>query len=111
MEELPQPVSGTRIAVIDVREVPVDMRKSGPQAALERMRIHGPSVRAVGHLLPDQLEALRYCGFSSVLTTDEHPPEQWAPSSGERAPALREGESASRPALPLLNRLISRRVS
>ncbi len=66
-------------------------------------------LRAVGHLLPDQLEALRYCGFSSVLTTDEHPPEQWA--SGEQASVLREGQSASRTALPLLNRLISRRVS
>jgi len=75
-----------------------------------RYRFDG-DIRAVGHLLPDQLEALRHCGFSSVRTADEHPPEQWAPASGGEAPILREGESTARGALPLLNRLVSRRFS
>lgn len=66
-------------------------------------------IRAVGHLLPDQLDALRLCGFSSVRTADEHPPEQWAPASGDGAPIVREGVSTARSALPLLNRLVSRR--
>ncbi len=68
-------------------------------------------IRAVGHLLPDQLEALRQCGFSSVRTADEHPPEQWAPASGAGASTAREGASPGRAALPLLNRLVPRRFS
>jgi uncharacterized protein (DUF934 family) len=34
-------------------------------------------IRAIGHVLPDQFAALLRCGFSSLVTPPEHPPEQW----------------------------------
>jgi uncharacterized protein (DUF934 family) len=111
---LAQAAAPGRLPVIDVREVAVE-RRDGRGFTLARMlrtryRFER-DIRAVGHLLPDQLDALRLCGFSSVRSADEHPPEQWAPASGEGAPILREGVSTARSALPLLNRLVSRRFS
>ena len=41
-------------------------------------------VRAIGHVLPDQFAALVQCGFSTIVTPAEHPPQQWllgAPAS------------------------------
>ncbi|WP_158282714.1 DUF934 domain-containing protein [Aminobacter sp. AP02] len=34
-------------------------------------------IRALGNLLPDQRELLVKCGFSSIVTTENHPPDQW----------------------------------
>jgi uncharacterized protein (DUF934 family) len=34
-------------------------------------------IRAIGHVLPDQFAALVQCGFSSIVTPADHPPEQW----------------------------------
>ncbi len=39
-------------------------------------------VRAVGHVLPDQLRLLTQCGFTSIVTPDEHPPVQWQQAAG-----------------------------
>jgi len=55
-------------------------------------------IRAIGHILPDQLLALRQCGFTSIVTPLEHPPEQWA----------QKGRPDSKNAGPLLQRLIRR---
>lgn len=34
-------------------------------------------IRAIGHVLPDQLPLLVQCGFTSIMTPPEHPPVQW----------------------------------
>jgi uncharacterized protein (DUF934 family) len=57
-------------------------------------------LRAIGHLIPDQLAALRSCGFSTVLTSDEHPPEQW----------VRRAEGESPPPTQFLHRLMTRSI-
>jgi uncharacterized protein (DUF934 family) len=69
------------------------------RALRERHGFRG-DIRAVGHVLPDQFAALMQCGFSTILTTSEHPPEQWqhvAPSAPTRSGGA-----------PLLQRLIGR---
>ena len=58
-------------------------------------------IRAIGHVLPDQFAALVQCGFSTIVTPAEHPPEQWQPGAG----------SASSNGGPLLQRLIGRRAA
>jgi uncharacterized protein (DUF934 family) len=58
-------------------------------------------VRAIGHVLPDQFAALVQCGFSTIVTPAEHPPEQWLQS----APAAPKSSNAG----PLLQRLIRQR--
>lgn len=58
-------------------------------------------IRAIGHILPDQLAALTQCGFTSIVTPLEHPPEQWVQS----------GAPSSMNAGPLLQRLIGRRAA
>lgn len=57
-------------------------------------------IRAIGHILPDQLAALTQCGFTSIVTPVEHPPEQW----------VRNEAPNSMNAGPLLQRLIGRRA-
>lgn len=69
----------------------------------ERLGYKG-DVRAIGHVLPDQFAFLLQCGFSSIVTPPEHPPEHWVQQSS----ALKA--AAHRP-VQLLNRLISRTVS
>jgi uncharacterized protein (DUF934 family) len=71
------------------------------RALRERHGFKG-DVRAIGHVLPDQLAALVQCGFSTIITPPEHPPEQWQQGT----------PSASRPSCggPLLQRLIGRRA-
>lgn len=58
-------------------------------------------IRAIGHILPDQLAALTQCGFTSIVTPPEHPPEQW----------VQNGATSSMNAGPLLQRLIGRRAA
>jgi uncharacterized protein (DUF934 family) len=58
-------------------------------------------IRARGHILPDQFAALTTCGFSSILTPNEHPPEQW------RAAPLASAAPGGRP-VQLLHRLVVR---
>ncbi|KAA8384086.1 DUF934 domain-containing protein [Acetobacter sp. DmW_136] len=58
------------------------------------LRRHGFSgeLRASGSILPDQLAALRQCGFSSIETPPAHPPAQWqaaASSFSEARPLLK----------------------
>jgi uncharacterized protein (DUF934 family) len=60
-------------------------------------------IRAIGHVLPDQFDALVQCGFSSIVTPDEHPPEQWARNS---TPSSAVGRGSG----PLLHRLVGRGV-
>ncbi|MDK1376812.1 MULTISPECIES: DUF934 domain-containing protein [unclassified Sinorhizobium] len=60
-------------------------------------------IRAIGHVLPDQLAALVRCGFSTIVTPREHPPSQWAFNAASK------DESAS--AGPLLRRLIAKRAT
>lgn len=45
-------------------------------------------IRALGHVLPDQLSALAQCGFTSIVTPAEHPPEQWRGAVGGRGQLL-----------------------
>lgn len=52
-------------------------------------------LRAAGQVLPDQLDALRQCGFTTVETSTNHPPQQWRFS-------LRAAEAGG----PLLKRLL-----
>lgn len=52
-------------------------------------------LRAAGHVLPDQFDALRQCGFTTIETSTNHPPQQWHPS-------LRAAEAVG----PLLKRLL-----
>ena len=59
-------------------------------------------IRATGHVLPDQLGLLVQCGFTSVVTPMEHPPEQWS-QFGALAPGGRPGQ--------LLNRLLGGRAA
>jgi len=61
-------------------------------------------IRAVGHVLPDQFTALVQCGFSSIVTPPEHPPEQW---SVARLPEKTLDERRG----PLLHRLVGRGAS
>ena len=72
------------------------------RALRERHGFKG-DIRAIGHVLPDQLEALVQCGFSSIVTPDEHPSEQWAKNS--TASAVGRGPG------PLLHRLVGRGAS
>jgi len=60
----------------------------------------GGEIRAVGHVIPDQLEMLCGCGFTSVQTPAEHPPEQWAAVASLE---LKPGRPRQ-----LLNRLVTR---
>lgn len=52
----------------------------------ERYGFQG-DIRATGHIIPDQLSMLKQCGFTSVMTPQEHPPEQWR---GLREPTQRQ---------------------
>lgn len=61
-------------------------------------------IRAIGHVLPDQFGALVECGFSSIVTPPEHPPEQWSGRVGSE-------QSLQHRPVQLLNRLISRGVA
>jgi uncharacterized protein (DUF934 family) len=56
----------------------------------ERLGFSG-ELRAVGHVIPDQLDALAACGFSSILLPPDHPAEQWARGPGRKSasPLLR----------------------
>ncbi|MBD9508033.1 DUF934 domain-containing protein [Ensifer sp. ENS07] len=65
----------------------------------ERHQFKG-DIRAIGHVLPDQLNALRMCGFSSIVTPQEHPPSQWQHRVGPH--------SATDSSSPLLRRLLVR---
>jgi uncharacterized protein (DUF934 family) len=58
-------------------------------------------IRAIGHVLPDRFAALLQCGFSTIVTPAEHPPEQW----------LQSGASRASSAGPLLQRLIGARAA
>lgn len=61
-------------------------------------------IRAIGHVIPDQFDFLVQCGFSTLVTPPEHPPEQWKaviPAGG--------GEGSNKRPLQLLNRLIGPR--
>jgi uncharacterized protein (DUF934 family) len=58
-------------------------------------------VRAIGHVLPDQFAALVQCGFSTIVTPAEHPPQQWLLG----APAASKSSNAGL----LLQRLIGQR--
>lgn len=55
-------------------------------------------IRAIGHILPDQLTALKMCGFSSIVTPLEHPPSQWRDSVDTPSATEKKG--------PLLQRLL-----
>lgn len=49
-------------------------------------------LRAAGHILPDQFTALRQCGFTTIETPANHPPDLWQghASVGEnRGPLLK----------------------
>lgn len=49
-------------------------------------------LRAAGHVLPDQFIALRQCGFTTIETPANHPPELWRghmPNEGSREPLLK----------------------
>lgn len=43
-------------------------------------------IRATGHFIPDQFNALVACGFTSFLTPAEHEPAQFAAVVGARQP-------------------------
>ncbi|WP_454858482.1 DUF934 domain-containing protein [Rhizobium binxianense] len=58
-------------------------------------------VRAIGHVLPDQLPLLAQCGFTSIMTPADHPPAQWRRGNSSQPGASQGG--------PLLQRLIGRR--
>lgn len=75
------------------------------RALRERYGYKG-EIRAVGHVIPDQFDFLVSCGFSSLITPDEHPPEQWAPAAARRA-AIKSGKAP----LQLLNRLTGPRAN
>ncbi|MDL2402467.1 DUF934 domain-containing protein [Rhizobium mayense] len=57
-------------------------------------------IRAIGHILPDQLALLAQCGFTSIVTPAEHPATQWRQPSAD-------GAGSARPQ-PLLQRLVKR---
>lgn len=61
-------------------------------------------IRAIGHVLPDQFAFLLQCGFSTIVTPPEHPPEHWTQQSAVLKPA-------SEKPVQLLNRLINRTVT
>jgi uncharacterized protein (DUF934 family) len=56
-------------------------------------------IRAVGPVLPDQLQALTACGVSEIETSVQHPPAQWAGFVAQET-QLRAHQ--------LLNRLVNR---
>lgn len=60
-------------------------------------------IRAIGHILPDQFAALVQCGFTSIVTPSEHPPEQWVQDETRAGTSMNAG--------PLLQRLIGRRTA
>lgn len=53
-------------------------------------------LRASGHVLPDQFAALRQCGFTTIETPANHPPQCWR----DQMPAEENGG-------PLLKRLLA----
>ncbi|MDB5524581.1 MAG: hypothetical protein JWM58_2344 [Rhizobium sp.] len=57
-------------------------------------------IRALGHVLPDQLPLLSQCGFSSIVTPGDHPPPQWK--------ATLPGQSLPERPQQLLRRLVKR---
>lgn len=69
---------------------------------LRERHVFKGDIRAIGHILPDQFRALILCGFSTVVTPDDHPPEQWS----RTLRSLSSPDSST----PLLNRLIGRRA-
>lgn len=60
-------------------------------------------VRAIGHLLPDQLPLLRQCEFTSIVTPAEHPPARWRNGNAAQDQRVQ--------AKPLLQRLMNNRSS
>ncbi|MEO9336721.1 DUF934 domain-containing protein [Mesorhizobium sp. SB112] len=58
-------------------------------------------IRAIGYVLPDQFAPLVQCGFSSIVTSAEHPPEQWQ----QKAASL-----GGTPPKPLVQRMINQRA-
>jgi uncharacterized protein (DUF934 family) len=60
-------------------------------------------IRAIGHVLPDQFAALVQCGFTTIITPAEHPPEQWLQGTLSASSSSSGG--------PLLQRLIGRRAA
>ncbi len=71
------------------------------RALRERHGFKG-DIRAVGHVLPDQFAALVRCGFSSIVTPSDHPPEQWRKNAFPPSAEMSGG--------PLLQRLMGRRA-
>ncbi len=59
-------------------------------------------IRAIGHVLPDQFGPLVQCGFSSIMTPTEHPPEQWQQKAASPGGGI--------PPKPLVQRLINQRA-
>lgn len=71
--------------------------------ALRERHAYNGDIRAIGQVLPDQFAALVQCGFSSIVTPTEHPPEQWLQRTASASPGSDQG--------PLLQRLIGRRAA
>jgi uncharacterized protein (DUF934 family) len=71
---------------IDLVMVPFAKFRDGRGFTIARMLRDklgfGGEIRAIGHVIPDQLPLLAQCGFSSVVTPAEHPPEQWRVARG-----------------------------
>jgi uncharacterized protein (DUF934 family) len=70
--------------------------------ALRERHSFAGDIRAIGHVLPDQLAALAQCGFSSIVTPADHPPVQW----GRGVATAASGEGRGQ----LLNRLMAGRA-
>lgn len=90
---------------IDLVVIPFPKFRDGRgfTAARSLRQRHGfmGDVRAIGHILPDQLPLLAQCGFTSIVTPAEHPPAQWQQASSA---GTAEGERPQ----PLLQRLVKR---
>jgi uncharacterized protein (DUF934 family) len=69
--------------------------------ALREQHGYMGDVRAIGDLLPDQLQLLVQCGFTSIVLPPNHPASQWRQSQ------LSTGGATVQPK-PLLQRLVRR---
>lgn len=74
---------------------------STARALRQRHRFKG-EIRAHGHILPDQLGLLAQCGFTSIVTPEDHPPAQWKIAIAGTSPSERPQQ--------LLQRLVKRDI-
>ncbi|KWV58478.1 hypothetical protein AS026_30270 [Rhizobium altiplani] len=103
--ESPLGVVAELLERIDLIVVPFAKLRDGRGFTLARALRgqHGymGDVRAIGDLLPDQLQLLVQCGFTSIVLPPNHPASQWRPAQ------LPTSGAAVQPK-PLLQRLVRR---